>query len=66
MPSLSAIRTLAIGTLLGPRKEGEVEWYLRPQHLETLLSQLTPQLDKIAQIFLHYAISVCTLPPTLD
>lgn len=57
MPSLSAIRTLAIGTLLGPRKEGEVEWYLRPQHLETLLSQLTPQLDKIAQIFLHYAIS---------
>ncbi|KAB1227153.1 hypothetical protein CJ030_MR1G027718 [Morella rubra] len=57
MPLLSAFRTLAIGTLLGPRKERQVNWYLEPAHLEKLLSQLTPQLDKLAQIIQHYAIS---------
>lgn len=62
MPLLSAFRTLAIGTLLGPRKERQVNWYLEPAHLEKLLSQLMPQLDKLAQIIQHYAISVCLLP----
>lgn len=59
MPLLSAFRTLAIGTLLGPQKERQVNWYLESAHLEKLLSQLTPQLEKLAQIIQHYAISVC-------
>jgi hypothetical protein len=62
MPLLSAFRTLAIGTLLGPQKERQVNWYLDPAHLEKLLSQLMPQLDKLAQIIQHYAISVCHFP----
>ncbi|KAE8717059.1 putative ATP-dependent RNA helicase DHX36-like isoform X1 [Hibiscus syriacus] len=57
MPLLSALRSLAIGTLLGPHKEREVDWYLECGHLEKLFNQLTPQLDKIAQIIQHYAIS---------
>ncbi|XP_075637615.1 protein virilizer homolog isoform X2 [Castanea sativa] len=57
MPLLSAFRTLAIGTLLGPQKERQVNWYLESAHLEKLLSQLTPQLEKLAQIIQHYAIS---------
>ncbi|KAL5545698.1 hypothetical protein UlMin_005385 [Ulmus minor] len=57
MPLLSTLRTLSVGSLLGPRKEKQVNWYLQPVHLEKLLSQLTPQLDKIAQIIQHYAIS---------
>lgn len=61
MPLLSGLRTLAIGTLLGPPKEKHVDWYLECGHLEKLLNQLTPQLDKIAQIIQHYAISVCPL-----
>lgn len=59
MPLLSALRTLSVGTLLGPQKERQVNWYLQPVHLEKLLGQLTPQLEKIAQIIQHYAISVC-------
>ncbi|KAL5742054.1 hypothetical protein ACOSP7_028786 [Xanthoceras sorbifolium] len=57
MPLLSALRTLAVGSLLGPQKEREVDWYLESGHLEKLLSQLRPHLDKIAQIIQHYAIS---------
>ncbi|GKV31944.1 hypothetical protein SLEP1_g40595 [Rubroshorea leprosula] len=57
MPLLSGLRTLAIGTLLGPQKEKQVDWYLECGHLEKLLNQLTPQLDQIAQIIQHYAIS---------
>ncbi|XP_043816325.1 protein virilizer homolog isoform X2 [Manihot esculenta] len=57
MPLLSALRTLAVGTLLGPQKERQVNWYLEPSHLEKILNQLTPQLDKIAHIIQHYAIS---------
>ncbi|WCJ34180.1 embryo defective 2016 [Euphorbia peplus] len=57
MPLLSALRTLAVGTILGPLKERQVNWYLESLHLEKLLSQLTPHLDKIAQIIQHYAIS---------
>jgi hypothetical protein len=61
MPLLSALRKLSVGTLLGSEKERQVNWYLNPTHLEKLLSQLTPHLDKIAQIILHYAISVCDI-----
>lgn len=57
MPLLSALRKLSVGTLLGSEKERQVNWYLHPTHLEKLLSQLTPHLDKIAQIIQHYAIS---------
>ncbi|CAL1370671.1 unnamed protein product [Linum trigynum] len=57
MPLLSAVRTLAVGTLLGPHKERHINWYLEPSYREKLLNQLTPQLDKIALIIRHYAIS---------
>ncbi|KAM6547755.1 hypothetical protein CsatB_019431 [Cannabis sativa] len=57
LPLLSALRKLSVGTLLGPRKEKQVNWYLQPVHLEKLLAQLMPQLDKIAHIIQHYAIS---------
>ncbi|OMO49780.1 Protein virilizer, partial [Corchorus capsularis] len=57
MPLLSGLRSLAIGTLLGPHKEKQVDWYLEHGHLEKLLNQLMPQLDKIAEIIQHYAIS---------
>lgn len=59
MPVLSSLRMLAIGTLLGHQKEKEVNWYLKPEFREKVLSQLTPQLDKIAQMIKHYAVSVC-------
>ncbi|XP_058205312.1 protein virilizer homolog isoform X2 [Rhododendron vialii] len=57
MPMLSALRTLAVGSLLGPQKEKQIGWYLQPEHLERVLSQLTPQLDKIGQIILQCAVS---------
>ncbi|KAF7851933.1 hypothetical protein BT93_L1645 [Corymbia citriodora subsp. variegata] len=57
MPVLSSLRMLAIGTLLGRQKEKEVNWYLKPEFREKVLSQLTPQLDKIAQMIKHYAVS---------
>lgn len=61
MPLLSALRTLAVGSLLGPQKERDIDWYLEPRHLEKLLNQLRPHLDKIAQTIQHYAISVRVL-----
>ncbi|KAJ7957710.1 Embryo defective protein [Quillaja saponaria] len=57
MPLLSALRMLAVGTLLGPQKEKQVNWYLESGHIEKLLYQLAPQLDKLSQIIQHYAIS---------
>ncbi|KAL3755539.1 hypothetical protein ACJRO7_002572 [Eucalyptus globulus] len=57
MPVLSSLRMLAIGTLLGRQKEKEVNWYLKPEFREKVLSQLTPQLDQIAQMIKHYAVS---------
>lgn len=58
MPILSALRTLAVGTSLGPVKEREIDWYLHDGNPEKLLSQLTrPLLDKIAQIIIHYCTS---------
>lgn len=59
MPLLTAARSLALGTLLGPLKERKVNWYLEQLYVEVLLGQLSPHLDKIAQIVLHYAFSVC-------
>ncbi|KAI7728685.1 hypothetical protein M8C21_019056 [Ambrosia artemisiifolia] len=57
MPMLSAFRQLAVGTLLGPEKEKEINWYLQPGHKEKLIGQLTPMLHKILEIVLHCAIS---------
>lgn len=61
MPLLTARRMLGIGTILGPQKERHVNWYLESGHLEKLVGQLVPHLDKIAEIIEHYAISVCIL-----
>nr|XP_043628219.1 protein virilizer homolog isoform X2 [Erigeron canadensis] len=57
MPILSAYRQLAVGTLLGPEKEREINWYLKAGHKEKLIGQLKPMLHKIAEIVLHCAIS---------
>ncbi|KAI3682539.1 hypothetical protein L1987_82588 [Smallanthus sonchifolius] len=57
MPMLSAFRQLAVGTLLGPEKEKEFNWYLQAGHKEKLIGQLTPMLHKILEIVLHCAIS---------
>ncbi|KAI3829915.1 hypothetical protein L1987_04047 [Smallanthus sonchifolius] len=57
MPMLSAFRQLAVGTLLGPEKEKEINWYLLAGHKEKLIGQLTPMLHKIQEIVLHCAIS---------
>ncbi|KAF7804221.1 protein virilizer-like protein [Senna tora] len=57
MPLLSVRRILAVGTILGPQKERHANWYLESGHLEKLLCQLAPHLDKIGQIIQHYAIS---------
>ncbi|KAF9595898.1 hypothetical protein IFM89_005966 [Coptis chinensis] len=57
MPSLSALKSLAIATVLGPLKERHVDWYLQPGHVATLLSRLMPLLEKFAQIVLHFAFS---------
>ncbi|XP_021719118.1 uncharacterized protein LOC110686836 isoform X1 [Chenopodium quinoa] len=57
MPLLTAARSLAAGTLLGPLKETKVNWYLEHPYVEVLLGQLSPHLDKIAQVVLHYAVS---------
>ncbi|KAL2900847.1 Protein virilizer [Bienertia sinuspersici] len=57
MPLVTATRSLALGTLLGPLVEKKVNWYLEHPYVEVLLSQLSPHLDKIAQVVLHYALS---------
>ena len=58
MPMLSAFRQMAVGTLLGPEKERNVNWYLQVGHKEKLIGQLMPMLHKIAEIVLNCAISV--------
>lgn len=60
-PTFSFLRDLAVGTLLGPLKEKQINWYLRPGHTEKLIAQLSPQLAKLGEIILHCAISVCNL-----
>lgn len=58
MPMLSPLRAMAVGTLLGPLKEKQVNWYLRPGNPEKLIAQLSPQLLKLGDIVLHCAVSV--------
>ncbi|XP_038985471.1 protein virilizer homolog isoform X2 [Phoenix dactylifera] len=55
IPPLSALGLLSIGSILGPQAERDIIWYLQPEHLEVLLVRLTPQLDRIAQVVLHFA-----------
>ncbi|GMH23020.1 hypothetical protein Nepgr_024863 [Nepenthes gracilis] len=57
MPLLTIFRSLAAGSLLGPQKEAQINWYLQPMHVQLLVCQLRPHLDKIAQVILHYAVS---------
>ncbi|KFK37974.1 hypothetical protein AALP_AA3G054100 [Arabis alpina] len=57
MPLLSGLRKLAVGTLMGPQKEKQVNWYLESGPLEKLINRLTPYLDKIAKIIQHHAVS---------
>lgn len=45
-------------TLLGPKKEKEINWYLQIGLREKLLGQLKPHLGKIAQIILCCSTSV--------
>lgn len=59
MPLFSVLRSLAVKTILGPKKEEEVNWYLKSEHVEKVLNQLEPQLDKVAQMIHHYVVSVC-------
>ncbi|KAK6147294.1 hypothetical protein DH2020_018206 [Rehmannia glutinosa] len=58
MPMLSPLREMAVGTLLGPQKEKQINWYLRPGNPEKLVAQLSPQLVKLGEIILHCAVSV--------
>lgn len=61
MPVLSALRALAVGTLLGPEKEKLINWYLRPGYPEKLVAELSPQIAKLGEVILHCALSVCDL-----
>ncbi|KFK37991.1 hypothetical protein AALP_AA3G056000 [Arabis alpina] len=57
MPLLSGLRKLAVGTLMGPQKEKQINWYLESAPLEKLINHLTPNLDKIGKIIQHHAVS---------
>lgn len=57
MPMLSTIRGTAAGTLLGPQKEKNINWFLRPGNPEKLVAQLSPQLAKLGDIILHCSVS---------
>lgn len=58
LPSLSAIRSLSTGAVLGPQVEKGVNWYLHPEHVTILLVRLMPQLDRLARIIDNFATSV--------
>ncbi|PIN17839.1 hypothetical protein CDL12_09499 [Handroanthus impetiginosus] len=58
MPMLSNLRTLAVGTLLGPQREKQINWYLRPGYPDKLVAQLSPQIAKVGEIILHCAVSM--------
>lgn len=58
MPIPSPLRAMAVGTLLGPQKEKQINWYLRRGNPEKLVAQLSPQLLKLGKIILHCAVSV--------
>ncbi|KZV32655.1 hypothetical protein F511_36386 [Dorcoceras hygrometricum] len=57
-PTFSYLRALAVGTLLGPLKEKQVNWYLRPGPPEKLIAQLSPQLTNLGEIILHCCVSM--------
>ncbi|KAL3536025.1 hypothetical protein ACH5RR_004486, partial [Cinchona calisaya] len=57
IPMSSVVRAFSVGTLLGPKKERQIEWYLQAGKSQKLLGQLTPLLDKVAQVILHCATS---------
>lgn len=57
VPSLSAIRSLSTGTVLGPQVEKQVNWHLRPEHVAILLVRLMPQLDRLARVIDNFATS---------
>ncbi|KAG8097437.1 hypothetical protein GUJ93_ZPchr0013g36127 [Zizania palustris] len=57
VPSLSAIRSLSTGTVLGCQVEKHVNWYLHPEHVAILLLRLMPQLDRLACIIDNFATS---------
>lgn len=58
MPMLSPLTGMSVGILLGPEKENQINWYLRPGNPEKLLAQLSPQLGKLGEIILQCAVSV--------
>ncbi|KAK4396587.1 protein virilizer [Sesamum angolense] len=58
IPMLSPLRAVAVGTLLGPEKEKQINWYLRPGNPEKLLAQLSQQLAKLGEVILHCAVSM--------
>ncbi|KAF0922548.1 hypothetical protein E2562_038018 [Oryza meyeriana var. granulata] len=57
VPSLSAIRSLSTGTVLGCQVEKHVNWYLNPEHVAILLVRLMPQLDRLACVIENFATS---------
>ncbi|KAL5218709.1 hypothetical protein ABZP36_019393 [Zizania latifolia] len=57
VPSLSAIRSLSTGTVLGCQVEKHVNWYLHPEHVAVLLVRLMPQLDRLACVINNFATS---------
>ncbi|KAL8138354.1 hypothetical protein V2J09_004355, partial [Rumex salicifolius] len=61
MPLLTALRLVAVGSILGPYKERELNWYLEPVHTEQLTAQLAPNIQKIAQVLLRYAASALSV-----
>ncbi|XP_020597911.1 uncharacterized protein LOC110037579 [Phalaenopsis equestris] len=57
IPPLSVLSMLTIETVLGPEVEKDIHWYLQPEHLAVLLVRLTPLLERIAQIVLHFSFT---------
>ncbi|KAL0374796.1 UNVERIFIED_CONTAM: protein virilizer [Sesamum radiatum] len=58
IPLLSPLRAVAVGTLLGPEKEKQINWYLKPGNPVKLLAQLSQQLAKLGEVILHCAVSM--------
>lgn len=59
VPSLTAIRSLSTGMVLGCQVEKHMNWYLHPEHVSILLVRLMPQLDRLACVIDNFATSVC-------
>ncbi|XP_052149602.1 protein virilizer homolog isoform X4 [Oryza glaberrima] len=57
VPSLTAIRSLSTGTVLGCQVEKHMNWYLHPEHVSILLVRLMPQLDRLACVIDNFATS---------